>query len=522
MNEVDLRADEGLQKLGYEQQMKRSRNVWHILFMTLAIMAVPFGLSTPIATSLVAGGPAVIFWGFILVSVLTLTTALSLAEIIAKYPTSAGAYYWCFQLASPRYRLLLSWINGWLTLVGDWTVSLSVCFGTAQLLVAGIGIFHPDWVATAWQTYLIFMGITLVATAIGIFFNRALPALDVLFAIWLVLVMLDSLIPRDLGGHQAGHSLLAYYRLVRIANVVMRVYERLMFNSRSAYTYSAICMISSMAEEVHNPTVDLPRAMAWQVPIGMLSGIFFLLPILFTLPDIETLLEVPGGQPLGVMYTLIMGTRGGGFGMWFIIFGVGIFCAISISCAASRATWAFARDKALPFHRAFSHVHSSGTPLNAYLLSTTIQLLLGLIYLGSSTAFNAFVGVAVICLGASNGMTILISLMNGRKDMVDSPFPLGKWGVPLNTIAVLWVMFEIVLFCMPAVVPVTRVTMNYASVVFVGFGVISAGWYLISGRYHYAGPPQPFFDEPGPVKEGVNSLSDDSGLEEKTKNQKSS
>ncbi|EEB87414.1 hypothetical protein MPER_15237, partial [Moniliophthora perniciosa FA553] len=112
---------------------------------------------------------------------------------------------------------------------------------------------------------------------------------------------------------------------------------------------------ASMAEEVHNPTVDLPRAMAWQVPIGMLSGIFFLLPILFTLPDIETLLEVPGGQPLGVMYTLIMGTRGGGFGMWFIIFGVGIFCAISISCAASRATWAFARDKALPFHRVFSH-----------------------------------------------------------------------------------------------------------------------------------------------------------------------
>ncbi|ESK89515.1 hypothetical protein Moror_16074 [Moniliophthora roreri MCA 2997] len=523
MNEVDLRADEGLQKLGYEQQMKRSRNVWHILFMTLAIMAVPFGLSTPIATSLVAGGPAVIFWGFILVSVLTLTTALSLAEIIAKYPTSAGAYYWCFQLASPRYRLLLSWINGWLTLVGDWTVSLSVCFGTAQLLVAGIGIFHPDWVATAWQTYLIFMGITLVATAIGIFFNRALPALDVLFAIWLVLgtiVMLVCLSAKaDVGRKPASFALGFFDPSGSGWTPGWSFFIGLL---PVPYTYSAICMISSMAEEVHNPTVDLPRAMAWQVPIGMLSGIFFLLPILFTLPDIETLLEVPGGQPLGVMYTLIMGTRGGGFGMWFIIFGVGIFCAISISCAASRATWAFARDKALPFHRAFSHVHSSGTPLNAYLLSTTIQLLLGLIYLGSSTAFNAFVGVAVICLGASNGMTILISLMNGRKDMVDSPFPLGKWGVPLNTIAVLWVMFEIVLFCMPAVVPVTRVTMNYASVVFVGFGVISAGWYLISGRYHYAGPPQPFFDEPGPVKEGVNSLSDDSGLEEKTKNQKSS
>ncbi|KAH0580050.1 hypothetical protein H2248_002864 [Termitomyces sp. 'cryptogamus'] len=44
---------------------------------------------------------------------------------------------------------------------------------------------------------------------------------------------------------------------------------------------------------------------------------------------------------------------------------------------------------------------------------------------------------------------------------------------------------------MPAVIPVDRVSMNYASVVFVGFAVISAGWYFISGRYHFAGPPNP-------------------------------
>ncbi|KAI6099974.1 hypothetical protein EV401DRAFT_2032709, partial [Pisolithus croceorrhizus] len=44
---------------------------------------------------------------------------------------------------------------------------------------------------------------------------------------------------------------------------------------------------------------------------------------------------------------------------------------------------------------------------------------------------------------------------------------------------------------MPAVVPVTPVTMNYASVVFIGFAIISAVWYMINGRYHYSGPPVP-------------------------------
>ncbi|KAL0572661.1 hypothetical protein V5O48_009302 [Marasmius crinis-equi] len=251
-----------------------------------------------------------------------------------------------------------------------------------------------------------------------------------------------------------------------------------------------------MAEEVHNPTVDLPRAMVWQIPIGLLTGVVFLLPILFTLPDVATLLAVPTGQPIGLMFTLIMGSKGGGFGMWFIIFVIGLFCAISICCAASRATWAFARDRALPLSTFFSHVHArTQTPLNAYLLSTLVQLLLGLIYLGSSTAFNAFVGVAVMCLGASNAMAIAVSLANGRRDVRDSPFSLGKYGkglgVSLNVVAVLWIAFEIVLFSMPAVRPVTKSTMNYASVVFVGFGVISAIWYMISGRYHYKGPPEP-------------------------------
>ncbi|KAJ7748089.1 hypothetical protein B0H16DRAFT_1553974, partial [Mycena metata] len=42
--------------------------------------------------------------------------ACSPGKICAKYPTSAGAYYWCFRLAAPRRRLLLSWIDGWLTM----------------------------------------------------------------------------------------------------------------------------------------------------------------------------------------------------------------------------------------------------------------------------------------------------------------------------------------------------------------------------------------------------------------------
>lgn len=44
---------------------------------------------------------------------------------------------------------------------------------------------------------------------------------------------------------------------------------------------------------------------------------------------------------------------------------------------------------------------------------------------------------------------------------------------------------------MPVSLPVTLSTMNYASVVFMGFGVISLVWYVISGRKNFTGPPVP-------------------------------
>jgi len=143
----------------------------------------------------------------------------------------------------------------------------------------------------------------------------------------------------------------------------------------------------------------------------------------------------------------------------YAVFGVGMFCAISISCAASRATWAFARDKAIPFYY-ISQIspHLTDVPVNALLLLATIQVFLGLIYLGSSMAFKTLVGVAVMCLGASYALPVAISLVGGRKEVADAPFGLGRAGVVVNTIAVLWIMFVIVLFSMPAFVPVTQVT----------------------------------------------------------------
>jgi amino acid transporter len=116
-------------------------------------------------------------------------------------------------------------------------------------------------------------------------------------------------------------------------------------------------------------------------------------------------------------------------------------------------------------------------------LVTVVQVLLGLIILGSSSAFLAFVSVGVIALAVSYAIPIGTSMWYGREEVVKA-----RWKLPpgvgwvVNSIAIAWIAFECVLFSMPTALPVTEVIMNYASVVLVGFMALAGLWYLVHAR----------------------------------------
>ena len=215
-----------------------------------------------------------------------------------------------------------------------------------------------------------------------------------------------------------------------------------------------------------------------------------MLPILFTLPDVELLLGVASGQPIGLLFKTVTGSAAGGFGLLFLIIGVLFFAGTGALTASSRCTYAFARDGAIPGSRLWSRVNTRlDVPLWGIILSTVVDCLLGLIYFGSTAAFNSFTGVATICLSTSYGLPILVSLLRGRKLVRHSSFSLGKFGFVINIITICWISLAIVLFCMPVAIPVTAKSMNYASVVFSGFASISIAWYFIRGRKAFHGPP---------------------------------
>lgn len=251
-------------------------------------------------------------------------------------------------------------------------------------------------------------------------------------------------------------------------------------------------MVASMCEEVQMPEREVPKAMVLSVAAAGITGIIYLIPILFVLPDVSMLLEVANGQPIGLVFKTATGSAGGGFALLFLILGILFFAGVGALTAASRCTYAFARDGAIPGSSLWARVDGRfDIPLWGLVLSTIVDCVLGCIYFGSTSAFNAFTGVATICLSVSYGIPILVSLIRGREAVKYSSFSLGKFGFFINVCTIVWISLAIVLFCMPTAIPVTPVSMNYASVVFMGFASISLIWYIISGRKNFTGPPVP-------------------------------
>ena len=97
-------------------------------------------VSTTYIYPLQAGGSASAIWCWLISGAGCLSLACSVAELVSAYPTSSGLYYTVSKLAPPRYVPILSWITGWINLLGQAAGVASTEYGSAQLLLAAISM----------------------------------------------------------------------------------------------------------------------------------------------------------------------------------------------------------------------------------------------------------------------------------------------------------------------------------------------------------------------------------------------
>lgn len=205
----------------------------------------------------------------------------------------------------------------------------------------------------------------------------------------------------------------------------------------AAYATSSTGMIISMCEEVERPATQVPKAMVITIIINAVGGLLFLVPLMFVLPDLAMLVALPSGQPVPTIIKSAVGSSGAAIALLSPLMVLAILCGVACTTAASRCTWAFARDGAIPGSKWWKQVHPTlDLPVNAMMLSMAIQIALGLIYFGSYTAFLAFSGVGVITLTVSYAAPIAVSMLEGRAHVKGAKFSLGRFGWFCNTVAI--------------------------------------------------------------------------------------
>lgn len=84
-------------------------------------------------------------------------------------------------VSPPRFRAAVSYTIGWMSVFSWWMLSTGSCIFCAQAVAAMAAVYHPDFAATQWQIYLIYVALTLLATALITLFPRQLPQAETTF-----------------------------------------------------------------------------------------------------------------------------------------------------------------------------------------------------------------------------------------------------------------------------------------------------------------------------------------------------
>ncbi|KAJ5528088.1 hypothetical protein N7513_012247 [Penicillium frequentans] len=473
-----------LAQMGHKQELKRHFSVWSLIGLAANCTISWTGLGLGLITALNSGGPGALIYGFILVFILQSFVGASLAEFVSAYPTEGGMYHWIAAIAPKRYNSLLSFATGWCTVFGWIFTTASTNLIYASTVMALIALYHDDLVVKPWMTFVAYQILNIFTSAIVMFGNRFIPAINKFSLLYLQLAWFITMVTVAAAAPAHNDSKFVFATWMNKTgwdNNVMCFITGLV---NPLYALGGLDGISHITEEMPNPGRNAPLGLAITLSIAFVTGVSYLLSLMFSVQNYDTLADTRTGLPLAEIFHQATSTKGGAFGLVFMVWVALGPCVIGSQLSTGRVFWAFSRDNGLPLSHIWARVNPRlGSPFNAQLCVGVIIALLGCIYLGSSTAFNSMMGSAVTINNLAYVVPILTNVLLRRRTMHRGPFSMGQFtGMAVNIISVMWLVFAIVFFSFPFEMPATVSNMNYTCVVVGGFLIIELVWWIIAGK----------------------------------------
>jgi amino acid transporter len=416
-----------------DHTLKREFNLWSSFAFAFAFISPIVALYGIFGLAITAAGPR-FWWGFFGVFAGQLLVAFVFATLVSRWPIEGSIYQWSRRLLGSSYGWFAGWAYTWTLVIAMATVAL----GAAGFIANIVGIDAPTGNQRASIAFVILLlgtGLNLVGRhALKVFMTASIIA-EVIGSLglgtWLLLFhrhnSLSVLIHGT--GHSSGYFSLSGPFLVAVAFI--------------GFSFVGFESAGAIAEEVHEPRKNLPKAVIFSLTFIAAVVIYASLAIILAIPDLAA---VANGSVADPVYSTLTSALGSGIAKPVeVLFVIGFLASfLALQTSASRLIWAFARDRALPGSRVLSGLSTSQRLPRAALLVTTV--LGAVLFLLSNVATNVY----TIMVNFSSGGFFLAFLfplvgfliVQLRRRWQPGPFSLGRGSQVLTAIATVWVLLE--------------------------------------------------------------------------------
>jgi amino acid transporter len=414
-----------LARFGYRQELRRSLGLFSSFAVAFSYISPTTGIFTLFALGLTTVG-GIFFWSWPIVALGQFIIALSFAELASHYPLAGSVYQWSKYLADKRHAWFTSWMYLFAGILTITAVAVTLPLGLIPTL-NGMGWHIANNLHNQRLVALIGMAVVMVLNIYGVRAVALINNVGVLFEIlgMVVFAFVMALFHNHQGVGVVFHT--------GGTNATVSTFLVAMF--MSLFVIYGFDTASSLAEETRNPRVQGPKAILMAVAGAFVVGGIFIW---------ATLMAIPGTLQAGIKAGLgpaavIDANFSNAFATTYLaVVTIAIFiCLLAIQANVMRLCFGMARDDQLPGSSALRTVNPRlHTPWVACIAVTLLAAVPLTQYAGATYLAIAATGLIYLSYFLL-GIAILRARLNGWPRR-PAPFALGKWGVPVCVLGLLW------------------------------------------------------------------------------------
>ncbi|MEO6287458.1 MAG: amino acid permease [Dyadobacter sp.] len=449
----DSRADDktDLANFGYRQELKRSMGSFSSFAAGFSYISILTGLFQMFHMGYGVAGPG-FFWTWPFVLAGQLLVALCFAELASRFPLSGGVYQWAKFTGNPFF----GWMTGWIYLaclivtLAAVVMALQVSLPQISSAFQVIGT-SDDAESVAINGILLGSILIVISTIINargikvmVLINN-IGAVAELVGIVLLIILLFL--------NRVRSPVEAVVHVEQIKSVGSSFPDLRIFLAATALTASYVLYgfdtAGTLAEETHDPRTKAPRAILQALLAAGTAGLLVLLFALMAVPDFNMpdLGNIRGGLP-GLVKSVLGETTGSLF-LCCVIFAVTV-CSLAVHSGAVRLMYAMGRDGYLPFSKSLSEVSlKTQTPVLATLICGLGAIIVLAVNIQFPNVFALVTSIAILWANLAYWIVVALQLknrlMSDRNDRdPNARFDLGRWGLPINILALFWSTFMVI------------------------------------------------------------------------------